>query len=63
MLWIIGICVTLVQKKKSVPNSCCRRSILAPFFFYFIYMGVRVSLRAPQLIPRPTEHPANPVGM
>jgi len=31
--------------------------------FFFIYMGVRASLRAPQLIPRLTEHPANPVGM
>jgi len=33
------------------------------FFFLFIYMGVRDNLRAPQLIARPTEHPANPMSM
>jgi hypothetical protein len=39
-------------------------TILTKIFFYlFIYVGVRASLRAPQLIPRPTEHPANPVSM
>jgi hypothetical protein len=30
---------------------------------FLIYVSVRASLRAPRLIPRPTEHPANPVGM
>jgi hypothetical protein len=33
------------------------------FFFFLIYVGVRASLRAPRLISRPTEHPANSVGM
>jgi hypothetical protein len=32
------------------------------FFFFLVTRGVRVSLRAPQLIPGPTEHPASPVG-
>jgi hypothetical protein len=33
------------------------------YFFFLIYVGVRASLRALRLIPQPTEHPANPVGM
>jgi len=33
----------------------------APFFF--IYVDVRANLRAPRLIARPIEHPANPVSM
>jgi len=37
--------------------------ILLFFFpFFFLTRGVRASLRAPQLIPGPTEHPASPVG-
>jgi hypothetical protein len=31
--------------------------------FFFITRGVRVSLRAPQLIPRSTEYPANLMNM
>jgi hypothetical protein len=31
-------------------------------FFFLVTRGVRASLRAPQLIPGPTEHPASPVG-
>ena len=30
------------------------------FFFFFDNRGVRVSLRAPQLIPGLTEHPTSP---
>ena len=30
------------------------------FFFFFNNAGVRASLRAPRLVPRPTEHPASP---
>ena len=30
---------------------------------FLIYVSVRASLCAPRLIPRPTEHPANSVGM
>jgi hypothetical protein len=40
-----------------------RSSYFFFFFFNFIYVGVRTSLRAPRLIPRSTEHPANPVSM
>jgi hypothetical protein len=29
---------------------------------FFLIWGVRANLRAPQLIPGPTEHPASPVG-
>jgi len=31
------------------------------FFFFLVTRGVRASLRAPQLIPGSTEHPASPV--
>ena len=31
--------------------------------FFFIYVGIRVSLHVPRLIPRSTEHPANLVSM
>jgi hypothetical protein len=37
--------------------------IIIIIIIIFIYVGVRASLRAPRLIPRPTEHPANLVGM
>jgi hypothetical protein len=30
-------------------------------FFFFLTWDVRASLRAPQLIPGSTEHPANPL--
>jgi hypothetical protein len=30
--------------------------------FFLVTRGVRASLRAPQLIPGPTEHPVSPVG-
>jgi len=32
-------------------------------FFFLIYVGVRINLRASRLIPRPTKHPANSVSM
>jgi len=38
-------------------------SMLFILLFFFIYVGVRASLRAPQLIPRFTEHPTNPVDI
>jgi hypothetical protein len=31
------------------------------YIFFLVTRGVRVSLRAPQLIPGSTEHPASPV--
>ncbi|KAI5599894.1 hypothetical protein BDE02_02G226400 [Populus trichocarpa] len=34
--------------------------ILVFFFFFLVTRGVRASLRAPQLIPGSTEHPASP---
>jgi len=37
--------------------------IIIIIIIILIYVGVRASLRAPRLIPRPTEHPANSVGM
>jgi hypothetical protein len=33
------------------------------YFFFFDLRGVRASLHAPRLIPRPTEHPANPMSI
>ena len=31
------------------------------YIFFLVTRGVRVSLRAPQLIPGPIKHPTNPV--
>ena len=46
-----------------INQSATSQVQIAAVSFFFIYVDVRASLRAPRLIPRPTEHPANPVGM
>jgi hypothetical protein len=47
-----------------VVQLCNKQILTSSFFiFFFFYVGVRASLRVPRLISRPTEHPANPVGM
>jgi hypothetical protein len=42
------------KKKKGKKNTV--------FYVFLVTRDVRVSLRAPQLILRPTEHPVSPVG-
>ena len=39
------------------------KNISIYLFIFLIYVSVRASLRAPRLIPRPTEYPTNPVSM
>ena len=50
-----------IKKTSSVGSILVISSLEHLFFFFLITRGVRASLRAPRLIPGPTEHPASPV--
>ena len=39
------------------------KKTLIMFFYLFTWVSGSVCARAPRLISRPTEHPANPVSM
>jgi len=62
--WSFSLLFLVVYFVPSVSNIIV--PALQPLFatfFIIIYVGVRTSLRAPRLITRPIEHPANPVSM
>ena len=52
--------VARIDRRARPSSSVGRRDF---FFFFLVTFGVRVSLRAPQLISGLTEHPASPVSM
>jgi len=52
---------TIIKLSKSI--SIILLLLLLLLLFFLIYVSVWASLRVPRLISRPTEHPANPVGM
>jgi len=56
----------VIQNLKSILEIHAHYPMPEPYIYIYIYiyiLDVWASLRAPRLIPRPTEHPANLVGM